>query len=92
MFPALALKYKVVAPGSKTFAQVMYARFGKLPHILLCIASISFNVFLVSSLMSGTNHLTVPLSLLQTPPVKPSNLRGHLLALKSSVYTSENFT
>ena len=52
MFPAVVLKYKVVAPGAKTFAQVMYARFGKLPHVILCCASITFNVFVVASLMA----------------------------------------
>ena len=53
LFPIIALKYKVVAPGARTYPQVIYARFGRFPHILVCIMALFLNICNFSTLITG---------------------------------------
>nr|VZI28593.1 unnamed protein product [Spirometra erinaceieuropaei] len=48
----LAVQLKTKAPGARTFLQVIYARFGKWPHILFCTIALTINVTALLTLLT----------------------------------------
>ncbi|KAK3751241.1 hypothetical protein RRG08_023998 [Elysia crispata] len=43
LFPVLSVQFKIRAPGAKTFLQVIYARFGRGPHLVFCFFALLMN-------------------------------------------------
>ncbi|VDN08733.1 unnamed protein product [Dibothriocephalus latus] len=48
----LVVQLKTKAPGARTFLQVIYARFGKWPHLLFCFIAFSINVTALLALLT----------------------------------------
>ena len=53
LFPIFALHLKLYAPGARTYLQVIYARFGKLAHVIFCFAALLLHAVSLSILATG---------------------------------------
>ncbi|KAM3185602.1 hypothetical protein ACTXT7_006057 [Hymenolepis weldensis] len=51
LFPIMMVRFRMIAPGARTFLHVVYGRFGRTAHILLCVLALINNVSFIISVI-----------------------------------------
>ncbi len=53
LFAIVFVRYRTVAPGAQTFLQVIYARFGRAPHLIMCVFALLNNLSIIALIIAS---------------------------------------
>ncbi|VDL18111.1 unnamed protein product [Hymenolepis diminuta] len=62
LFPIMLVRFRMIAPGARTFLHVVYGRFGRTAHILLCVLVLINNVSFIISVVDTGNEIFTTIS------------------------------
>uniref|UniRef100_A0A0R3T435 Aa_trans domain-containing protein n=1 Tax=Rodentolepis nana TaxID=102285 RepID=A0A0R3T435_RODNA len=62
LFTIMLIRFRMIAPGARTFLHVVNARFGRTAHILLCVLSLSNNISFVVRVIGMGNKIFTAIS------------------------------
>nr|CDS33211.1 urea transporter [Hymenolepis microstoma] len=62
LFTIILVRFRMIAPGARTFLHVVNGRFGRTAHILLCVLALSNNVSFVVRVIGNGNKIFATIS------------------------------
>uniref|UniRef100_A0A158R6I2 Urea transporter n=1 Tax=Taenia asiatica TaxID=60517 RepID=A0A158R6I2_TAEAS len=61
LFMVPLVRYRMIAPGSRTFLHVIYGRFGRTAHLMFCTFALLNNLYIVATIIESMLLLHLPL-------------------------------